>query len=234
MVLWPQAVYRQLRRLRRIGIEPHPDAITSHALHAAWRPSVLHWSVLSAFWPGKLAAFEARQLRHVLEHNMPAPLGVDPHSCYHQAQAQAQNIAAANIIPAYPQSAGAINIQFTETNPDRDVCPTGHCFLACTSSDQVSIYDSAGAWVMSVSQSCIASLANMLSPGALRLSSFATAIRGILHRPIQDIKRLSSTDLFKQQFGLPDPLMASLQSMLQIKFEWFASAWNRHCLPMHH
>ena len=55
---------------------------------------------------------------------------------------------------------------------------------------------------MTILQSHIASFADhdMLSPGALRLSSFATAVRsrGALHRPMQDMKNmkgLSSRDL---------------------------------------
>ena len=73
----PMPPTRQLHLLERIGIEPEPHAVSPHSLHAAWRPSILHWSVLSAFWPGKLAAFEARQLHCVLQHDLLAQPGVD-------------------------------------------------------------------------------------------------------------------------------------------------------------
>ena len=230
-VVWcagPPPSAHQLRLLQRLGIMPQPSTANPHPLHVAWHTSVLHWSILQAFWPAKLAAFEAKQLHHVLHHGLPAQPGMDTQCCYQQAQALAQHISAANIIPAYPRSADSITFQFTETNPDKDVCPTGNCLLARTSPDQVAIYDSAGAWVLTVSQHCIASLAAVASPDVFQLSTFATVVRGIMHKPLQDIRQHSPRDLFKQQFGLPHRLMASLQSMLQIRFEWFASAWNRH------
>ena len=123
---------------------------------------------------------------------------------------------------------GHIQFQFTEANPNKDVCPTGQCLLAYTAPDEVTVYDSAGAWIISIPHSCIASIAAIVSHDVFRLSDFATAIKGIMHRPLSDMKRLSARDLFKQEFCLPRLLMEYLQSMLHVSYEWFASAWNRH------
>ena len=226
----PRPSAPRMRRLQAFGIVPHGDM---HSLHVSWQVSVLHWSVLAAFWPSKLAAFEARQLQRVMLHLLPATHGIDAQDSYHMAQMQAQHIGSSNIIPAYPVPSNGIAFQFTEANPDRDVRSTGSCILARNSA-QVAVYDSAGAWVVNLSEACVSWLARRATLNAMRTSTFATMIRSVMHVPIHDMKGALALDLFKQQFSLPGPLMDSLQTLFDIKYEWFASPVNLYAnIPMY-
>ena len=219
---------RHMRLLQRLGITPLHPAVDRHPSHVHWNASVLHWSILKAFWPDKLAAFEARQLHSVICHDLPTEPGLDLRHCYRQAQMQAQHINSANIIPTYPSTSHQVSIQLAETNPDNDVCATGRCLLAHVSPDQVALYDATGSWILTVPLTCVASLAAKISPSVFSLSTFATAVRGLMHRPLKDIKTSSPRDLFRQEFCLPSHLMTCLHSIFAFKFEWFASALNRH------
>ena len=64
----------QLNRLHRLGIHMTAALPAAPCVQVEWAPSVLNWSVIALFWPGKLAAFEAQQLQAVCAAHLP---GVD-------------------------------------------------------------------------------------------------------------------------------------------------------------
>ena len=230
----PRPSASRLQRLQAFGIVPQPLQLDTYSQHMCWQPSILHWSVVKYFWPGKLAAFEARQLHSVLSHNMTSSNGIDARDCFHSAQRQAQHISTSNIIPAFSTSSNTIEFGFVAVNPDRDVRSSGSCMLARNSSGSIAVYDAAGAWVVDLSNDCILSLASRVSLDALQASTFSTIVRSIMHVPLQDSRDASAMGLFKQQFCLPASLMKSLQALFGITYEWFASPVNLHGhIPMY-
>ena len=58
----------QLKAFQACGLllrlQPSPIHMIGHNF---WQPSIVHWELLQRFWPCKLAAFEARQLRQVVQ-----------------------------------------------------------------------------------------------------------------------------------------------------------------------
>ena len=148
---------------------------------------------------------------------------------------QAQLINSANITPTYPSTSHQVSMQLTDTDLDSNVCAQAIVCLHMSCVTKLHCTMQQGKRILTVPR-CFASLAATISLGVFCLSTFANAIRGLMRRPMQDIKTSSPRDLFSKEFSLPPHqiLMTCLDSSLQIKVEWFALALARHdYIPAH-
>ena len=224
----PRPTALQLRGLRRIGLTPIDLSGLHHPtpLHAEWEEMELHWSLIAHIWPGKMAAYEAQQLQHATTNDLPCVHTMQAGHALRATQTQAQHLASANIIPAYVDRQH-VTIQFRDINPDKDVHPTGQCFLAAMPQDIVSVYDACGAYVASLSRDMVENVAKLASPALFPSNVFAAAIRGMLYEPLHDRKTCTASRLFKLHFCLPDCLMRELQATFNLRTEWFTSLLTR-------
>ena len=231
------------RALARLGI---------HALHSqqsllsqgmlvsgvhctTWSESILHFSVIAAFWPGKLRAFEATILYHAMRLGLPAYGGVDPLHTFQRSQLLAQQSLTSITTPAYHLPEGAIRICFADVNPDKDVHSTGACMLAQAAPDSVHVYDHEGSWVVTLAQSLVASLARMAQASVweFEASTFAASLRALMYAPLRSARKCTASQLFSTYFCLPSPVMTALCSAFAIQTEWFASPFDR-CMQVPH
>ena len=155
-------------------------------------------SVLQAFWPAKLAAFEARQLHAIVQHALPGPPGLCPSQQLLVRQTLAHHLMRASPISAYCVSKDLVNIQHTEINPDKDVMPTGGCLLAKDHGGIIAIYNAHEAWQAALPHATVSFLAQSASHLIFEsaIKSFAAAVCGLLHMPKHAIKTDTASNLF--------------------------------------
>ena len=181
-------------------------------VHARWEDTILHWSAIASFWPGKLAAYEAQQLQHAAHVGVPCTHTLQDLDALRPTQTQAQHLAPANIVPAYA-AREHVHIQTRDINPDMDVIPTGNCFLAAMPCGNIAVYDACGAYIAPISPEMLATCIASMPPTLATPSLIATAVRALLHEPLQKRKACSASQLFKRHFHLPECLLQGLQDV---------------------
>ena len=219
-----------LRRLARSGITPAPAGVVPP--WTSWAPSILPRTTIAALWPGKLAAFEAKLLRAVVQLHLHHSNNVDAKAQLQYAQARSQHLFTANSIPAYHAPVQQVCIQFEDVNPDRDVHTTGSCLLAMRSSQQVAVYSACGAWKADLLLTEVEALAHIASPQIWHSANFSTAVHGLLQTHCHNIRTQQRLAVFMDHFSLPAVLVRAFQATFTTEVEWFASSLNRQpCIP---